>query len=166
MPRAAGPPPAALFFHKPDFRTRCPEDGVPKKILDGRLPRIDVAAMSLCVGRLQAVSSSETTAQGQSGNGLHKALARAAILWRLARLACAPGSIACQRTRPEPHSRSERWWNVVHWLAAVAAMFIRSGVDPQPLPARLALRVNALHGPSWQIAHGGLPNTSEKYEAQ
>jgi uncharacterized damage-inducible protein DinB len=45
-------------------------------------------------------------------------------------------------------------------------MLIRRGVDAQPLPACLALRVNALHSPSWQIAHDGLPKTSEKHEAQ
>jgi hypothetical protein len=35
-------------------------------------------------------------------------------------------------------------------------MLIGRGINTQPLSSRLAFRINALHGPSWQITHGGL----------
>jgi len=41
----------------------------------------------------------------------------------------------------------------VQGFAAVAAMFLRRGVGAQPMAAGLALRIDALHGPSWQVAH-------------
>ena len=38
-------------------------------------------------------------------------------------------------------------------LAAVAAIFFRSIVGAQPMSPSLAFRIDALDGPSWQIAH-------------
>jgi hypothetical protein len=38
-------------------------------------------------------------------------------------------------------------------LAAVAAIFFRRIVGAQPMSPSLAFRIDALHGPSWQIAH-------------
>jgi hypothetical protein len=38
-------------------------------------------------------------------------------------------------------------------LAAVAAIFFRRIIGAQPMSTSLAFRIDALHGPSWQIAH-------------
>ena len=42
-------------------------------------------------------------------------------------------------------------------LAAVAAMILRRGIRAQPMAAGLALRIDALYGPSWQVAHAASP---------
>jgi hypothetical protein len=41
----------------------------------------------------------------------------------------------------------------VQMLAAVAAIFFRRIIGAQPMSTSLAFRIDALHGPSWQIAH-------------
>ena len=70
-------------------------------------------------------------------------------------LSRAPGwPVGAQWARPQAQPRPQRRRNVVQRSAAVAA-----GVDPrdvhaQPMPARLALRVDALHRPARQVLHG------------
>ena len=73
---------------------------------------------------------------------------------RLVLLASAPGrSVSRQRTRPQPKLWAQRRRHVVQMLAAVAAIFFRRIVGAQPMSPSLAFRIDALHGPSWQIAH-------------
>lgn len=64
--------------------------------------------------------------------------------------------IGRQRTRPKPEPRTERRRHIVQRFPAVAAVFLGCGVHAQPMPASLALRIDALHGPPWQIAHSAL----------
>jgi hypothetical protein len=69
-------------------------------------------------------------------------------------LASAPvRPVSRQRTRPQPKLWAQRRGHVVQMLAAVAAIFLRSIVGAQPMSPSLAFRIDALHGPSWQIAH-------------
>ena len=69
-------------------------------------------------------------------------------------LASAPvRPVSRQRTWPQPKLRAQRRGHVVQMLAAVAAIFFRRIVGAQPVSPSLAFRIDALHGPSWQIAH-------------
>jgi len=73
---------------------------------------------------------------------------------RLVLLVSAPcRSVGRQRTRPQPKLWAQRRGHVVQMLAAVTAIFFRSIVGAQPMSPSLAFRIDALHSPSWQIAH-------------
>src|SRR5436853_2115778 len=64
-----------------------------------------------------------------------------------------------QRTRPQSELWTQWWRHIVQRLATIAAMLPWSCIGPQPMSACLALRIDALHGPSRQITHDASPCT-------
>jgi len=66
----------------------------------------------------------------------------------------APGwAIGAQRAGAQAQARPERRRDVVQRSATVAAQVRRGGLCAQPLPTRLALRIDALHSPTRQVLH-------------
>ncbi len=63
------------------------------------------------------------------------------------------GPIAGKRTRSQLELRTQRRRDVMQRLPAIAAMFLRDRIDPQPMSASCAARIDALYGPARQIAH-------------
>jgi hypothetical protein len=56
-----------------------------------------------------------------------------------------------QRTRPHSKPRRQRRRNSMQRTAALAATFLRRFFHTHPVPARGALRIQTLHGPSWKL---------------
>jgi hypothetical protein len=67
-----------------------------------------------------------------------------------------------QRSRTHTESRRQGWWNIAQRISAArAASFVRSsrrGIRAQPMTARFAQLVDALHCESRQILHRFLRN--------
>lgn len=62
-------------------------------------------------------------------------------------------AVICEWPRPHSEARRERRRHVVKSRATVAAGFLCRRVHAQPVSARGAFRVQALHGPARQILH-------------
>lgn len=80
---------------------------------------------------------------------------RATVLLCRRALARPPsGPVVAQRARPQAQARPERRRNIVQRSAAITAQVRPGGVHAQPMPARLALGIDALYGPTRQVLHG------------
>ena len=67
------------------------------------------------------------------------------------------GAVTPQRTWTHPQTRAQRRRNISERRAAIAAEFSPAVGSSQPVAARRALRIDALHSPSWQILHSSPP---------
>jgi len=62
--------------------------------------------------------------------------------------------VGAQGARAQTQPRTQRRRHVVQRSTAVAAQFRPGRVNAQPQAARLAVWVDALYGPAWQVLHG------------
>jgi len=69
----------------------------------------------------------------------------------------AEGRARCERTRAHAEARAERRRDVAEEVAAAGASTVvcdgTSGIGAEPMAARLAQRIDALHGEAGQILH-------------
>ena len=84
---------------------------------------------------------------------------------RLKRLPRASGgtsrrTVTAQRTGTHPQAGSKRRRHIVERCATVAAEFSTGHAHTQPVAARRAFRIDALHSPTGQILHAFLPGGS------
>lgn len=71
-------------------------------------------------------------------------------------------TVTAQRAGTHPQARRERRRNIMKRRAAVAAELPIGGAHAQPVAARRALRIDALHSPTWQILHAFPPHGSKR----
>lgn len=76
------------------------------------------------------------------------------------KLAWAEGRAGDERARAHPKARRERRGNVPQGIAARGAELAVDDVGADPMAARLAIRINALHGGAGHILHVGLLEAS------
>ncbi len=68
-------------------------------------------------------------------------------------------TVTAQRAGTHPKARAQRRRNVAKRRGTIAAKFSAGVCRAQPVAASRALRVDALHSPSWQILHAFSPSS-------